>query len=157
MKFNNLSHDEKLDIQKLLINASKAIGGKNHFFTMIEDIRESKQHPLMNKTGKLHFKGGTITWGKEIFKDKIEVLQEVIRMSHGDNLLEIEKPKLKKQTLNSARTLVKLKFKVEYKGEKGFEFIPFSKLTEDYLEIDPLFQVIFFDSIQNTKKIFKYK
>jgi hypothetical protein len=157
MKFNILSHEEKLDIQKIVENAIDALGGKNHFFHMLEDVREAKQHPLMNKTGKFHFKNGTIEWGKEIFKDKIDVLKEVMRTIHGDNLLDIEQPKLKKQTIKAAKTMVKLQFVVSIKESECFSFSPFKTLSDDYIEIDPLFQVIFFDSIHNTKKILKYK
>lgn len=157
MKFNTMSHEEKLEIQKVLKDVIDSLQGKNHFFAMLEDIREATKHPLMNKTGKLHFKNGTISWGKEIFKDKVDVLKEVMQTIHGDNLLEIEQPKLKKQTINAAKTLVKLKFIVSFKDTECFSFSPFKILNEDHIEMDPLFQVIFFDGITNTKKILKYK
>ena len=76
MKFNNLSHEEKLNVQKEIIDCMDNIGGRNYFLSMIENIRESKQFPLLNKTGKYHFENGTILWGKEIFKDKLITLMK---------------------------------------------------------------------------------
>ena len=63
---------------------------------MIEDIRESKKHPLSNKTGKLHFKTGTIAWDKHIFEDKIDVLKKVVINAPKNNLLSVENDKLRK-------------------------------------------------------------
>jgi len=157
MKFNTLSHEEKLEFQKELKNYADKIGGKSHFLKMIEDIKEAKNHPLSNKTGKFHFKDGTITWGKEIYDDKIKILKEVIRTTHSNNLLDIDKTKLKKDTLNAVKTLVKLEFIVEFKNQEGFSFKPFLKVEDEYAELNPIFQVIFFDGLDSVKKFFKYK
>jgi hypothetical protein len=160
MRFNNLSHDEKIDIQKELNNAIEKLNGQFNFFKMLEDIRESKKHPLSNKTGKLHFKTGTITWDKHIFEDKIEVLKKVLINAPKNNLLSVENDKLKKQLVNAAKTMAKLEFILKNKDSKdglGFSFKPFNVLSDEIIEFNPLFQIIFFDSVNNTKKILKYK
>ncbi len=160
MRFNNLSHDEKIDIQKELNNAIEKLNGQFNFFKMLEDIRESKKHPLSNKTGKLHFKTGTITWDKHIFEDKIEVLKKVLINAPKNNLLSVENDKLKKQLVNAAKTMAKLEFILKNKDSKdglGFSFKPFNVLSDEIIELNPLFQIIFFDSVNNTKKILKYK
>ncbi|MBD3840757.1 MAG: hypothetical protein IE909_02520 [Campylobacterales bacterium] len=158
MKFNHLSHDEKLDIQKELLKACDSVGGKNHFFQIIEDVKEASQHPLMNKTGKFHFKDGTITWKKEIFKEKVEFLKQIIKESDEENILgHIEKNKLKKQAINLAKTLVNLEFVVESKKYDGFSFKAIKHFSDENIEIEPMFQLIFFESVNTAKKIFKYK
>jgi len=160
LRFNNLSHDEKLDLQKLLESNIEKIGGKFNFLTMLEDIRESKKHPLCNKTGKLHFKSGTITWDKHIFEDKINLLKQISINCPDNNLLLIEKEKLKKQLLNTIKTMVNLEFVVKNKNKKdgiGFCFKAFHIVNEDNIEFNPLFQIIFFDSINISKTILKYK
>ncbi len=160
MRFNNLSHDEKIDIQKELNDCIEKLNGQFNFFKMIEDIRESKKHPLSNKTGKLHFKTGTIAWDKHIFEDKIDVLKKVVINAPKNNLLSVENDKLRKQLVNAAKTMAKLEFVVKNKDKKdglGFSFKPFNTINDDLIEFNPLFQIIFFDSVNNTKKILKYK
>lgn len=160
MRFNNLSHDEKLDLQKDLESYMEKIGGKFNFLSMLEDIRENEKHPLSNKTGKLHFKTGTISWEKHIFADKIDTLKQIAINSKDDNLLLIEKEKLKKQALNTIKTMANLEFVLKNKNTKdgeGFSFKAFNIIDENNVEFDPIFQIIFFDSVNNTKNILKYK
>jgi coenzyme F420-reducing hydrogenase delta subunit len=160
MRFNILSHDEKLDLQKKLLNKIDLIGGKFNFLTMLEDIREGQKHPLSNKTGKCHFKSGTITWDKHIFEDKIDVLKQIAINAKENNIFLIENEKLKKQALNTIKTMINLEFEVKNKNEKdgeGFSFNPFIKNSDEDIEFDPIFQIIFLDSINNTKNILKYK
>lgn len=160
MRFNNLSHDEKLDLQKELFENIDKLGGKFNFLSMLEVIRENDKHPLTNKTGKMHFKTGTITWDKHIYSDKVDVLKQALINAPRNNILTIENEKLKKQVLNSIKTISKLEFVVKNKDKKdgeGFGFKPFNVISEENIEFDPMFQIIFLDGINNTKKILKYK
>ena len=160
MRFNNLSHDEKLDIQKAVEDKIEKVGGQFNFLTMLEDIREPQKHPLSNKTGKLHFKTGTITWDKHIFADKVDLLKDAARICLEENILSIENLKMRKQLLNTVKTMAKLEFKVKNKNKKdgeGFSFHPFNIKDDTNVEFNPLFQIIFLDSVNNTKKILKYK
>jgi hypothetical protein len=157
MKFNTLSHDEKLDIQKLVQECIDIIGGKNYFFKMIEDIRQSKPHPLLNKTGKYHFTNGTIQWKKEIYKDKIDAIKTILISNNEDNILSITNQKLLKDIKNSIKTLGKLEFVIDTKDGKTYSFKPFKTISDENVELDPMFQIIFFDSLNNTKRILSYK
>lgn len=157
MKFNNLSHDEKLDIQKLVLECMEKVGGKNHFLGMIEQVKDSSQHPLMNKTGKYHFPSGTITWKKQIFKEKVFALKNMLREHNEENILTIKNEKLQKDIQNVIKTLGNLEFLIELKEGEVFTFKPFKVISESNIELDPLFQIIFFDSLNNTKKILDYK
>ena len=156
MRFNTLSHDEKLDLQKDILDLIEKLGGLNHFYKLLEDIRGVRQHPLLNKTGKFHFTNGTITWGKEIYKDKIDAIFEVLKVVQDENILEVSNEKLKKQITNSIRTLGKLVFIIETSDAK-IEIEPFKSIDDNEVRLNHLFQIIFFDSINNTKKILKYK
>ena len=156
MKFNNLSHEEKLKIREIVSNCMDIIGGRNYFLGMIEDIKESKQHPLTNKTGKYHFKNGTITWEKQIFKEKISALKNMLIVHEDDNILTVSNEKLNKDIKNSVKTLGKLEFTIQIKDGNKFKFKPFNTIDHNNVELDPLFQIIFFDSLNNTKKILQY-
>jgi len=157
MKFNNLSHDKKLEIQKLVINCMDTLGGRNYFLGMIEDIKDAKQHPLLNKTSKFHFKHGTISWGKEIYKDKVMAIKNMLIKFSDDNILTIKDDKLQKDIKNSIRTLGKLTYTINIKDGNDYTFSSFNTISEDNVEIDTMFQIIFFDSINNTKYILDYK
>ncbi|MEA3289951.1 MAG: hypothetical protein U9Q04_07220 [Campylobacterota bacterium] len=159
MRFNNLSHDEKLDLKKELENTIEKLGGQFNFLTMLENIREEQKHPLSNKTGKLHFKSGTITWDKHIFEDKVKVLKQISINTKEDNIVSVDNEKIKKQILNTIKTISKLSFKVKNKDQKediALEFKAFNIIDDNNVEFDPIFQIIFLDSVNNTKKILKY-
>ncbi len=157
MKFNNLSHEEKLEIQKIVINCMNTLGGRNYFLGMIEAVKESKQHPLLNKTGKFHFPHGTIFWGKEIYKDKVVTLKNMLISNENDNILDCENLKIKKSISNVIKTLGKLEFVISIDNEEKFKFKPFNTKNDNDVELDPFFQIIFFDSLNNTKRILTYK
>lgn len=157
MKFNNLTHEDKLDIQNLVFECLEKVGGKNHFLGMIEQVKESSQHPLMNKTGKYHFPSGTITWGKQIFKEKVFALKNMLIQHNDENILTIKNDKLQKDIQNTIKTLGNLEFLIESKEGDEFTFKPFKVISESNIELDPIFQIIFFDSLNNTKKILDYK
>jgi len=157
MKFNNLSAEEKLDLQKDVFSCMEIVGGKNHFLGMIENIKDSSQHPLMNKTGKYHFDNGTITWGKQIFKEKVFALKNMLINHQSDNILTIQNEKLQKDIQNTIKTVGKLEFLIETKDGKEFSFKAFTTIDETNIEMDPMFQIIFFDSINNTRRILDYK
>ena len=157
MKFNNLSHEEKLETQKLVLKCMDAVGGRNHFLGMIESIKESTQHPLLNKTGKLHYSNGTINWGKQIFKEKVFALKDMFIKHHDDNILTISNEKLNKEIRNCLKTMGKLEFTITSTEGNDFKFLPFNTISETNVESTPLFQIIFFDSLNNTKRIIDYK
>jgi len=157
MKFNNLSHEEKLETQKLVLKCMDAVGGRNHFLGMIESIKESTQHPLLNKTGKLHYSNGTISWGKQIFKEKVFALKDMFIKHQDDNILTINNEKLNKEIRNCLKTMGKLEFIITSKEDVEFKFLPFKTINETNVETTPLFQIIFFDSLNNTKRIIDYK
>ncbi|MEA3315031.1 MAG: hypothetical protein U9Q30_04175 [Campylobacterota bacterium] len=158
MKFNNLSHDEKLDIQKELLSIIDIMGGKNHFLGLIESVKELKQHPLLNKTAKYHYPTGIISWKKEIYKDKILAIKHfLIKNSEEDNLLNIKETKLQKNIINSIHTVGKLTFTIKTKDDKEYQIKPFNTINDKYIQLNTIFQIIFFDSINNTKKILSYK
>jgi len=157
MKFNNLSHEEKLETQKLVLECMETIGGRNHFLKMIEDIKELSQHPLLNKTGKLHYTNGTISWGKQIFKEKVFALKEMFIQHQEDNILTIKTPKLQKEIQNCLKTMGKLEFIIRSDEGNECKFSPFNTINDKNVEATPLFQIIFFDSLNNTKRILDYK
>ncbi|MEA2049300.1 MAG: hypothetical protein U9O56_01000 [Campylobacterota bacterium] len=157
MKFNNLSHDEKLEIKKLVVDCIDTIGGINYFLKMIEDIKEATNHPLLNKTAKFHFKNGTISWEKQIFKEKVLALKKLLlNNSEDENILNIDDIKLKKEISNTIKVMGKLVFVIKT-NEGEYSFSAFNTINDTNVELDPLFQIIFFDSLNNTKRIYKYK
>jgi hypothetical protein len=157
MKFNNLVHNEKLEIQKHVLQCMDLLDGRNYFLGMLEDIRNAKQHPLLNKTGKFHFKNGIISWNKEIYKDKVTTIKTMLIKYSGDNLFDIKDVKLLKDVKHVINTLAKIVYTIELKDGKTYSFHSFKVISQDNIELDMMFQIIFFDSINNTKRILDYK
>jgi len=157
MRFNNLSHDDKLEIQKIVFKCMETVGGRNHFLGMIESVKDYQQHPLLNKTGKFHFTTGTISWGKQIFKEKVTALKEMFIQHNDDNILNIKNEKLNKEIQNCLKTMGKLEFIIQSKEGEELTFSPFHTINDTNIEVSALFQIIFFDSINNTKRILDYK
>ena len=73
--FNNLNDDEKLYYHKLLTTSANQYGGINFFLQLIEILRGTSPHPLINRHQDFLFELGNIRWGKTIFKDKIELIK----------------------------------------------------------------------------------
>jgi len=156
MKFNNLSHEEKLDLQKKVIDCMETIGGRNHFLGMIESIKEAQQHPLINKTAKCHYKTGTISWSKPIYKEKVIALKNMFIQHNDNNILTIKNEKLQKDIKNTIKTLSNVEFVIKTNDNKEYKFTPFHTVDDKEILVDPIFQILFFDSINNTKKILDY-
>ena len=51
----------------------------------------------------------------------------------------------------------KLEFIIQSKEGEELTFSPFHTINDTNIEVSALFQIIFFDSINNTKRILDYK
>ena len=146
-------------------NCAKTVGGTNFFLGLIEAIKEKKPNALIESSCKVESKELNITWNKIIFKDKSDLLEEVLRShkSYEDqdfNILEDENQKKRKKILNMVKTLAPLEFRVSVKNSQefaGFEFKVFESVDDDYVKINPVFAAIFFCSVEYTKKALKYQ
>lgn len=159
--FDNLSDDEKQAAHESLMACVNAFGGKNFFLQLLEAIRKTKPHPLMNKSCGFRFELGTISWEKVIFADKLELLMRVRKTeSKTGNLLPKQTEKSYKKVLNLVRTLKPIKFTVKPLDENlgnGFETTPFTLIDEHTTRLDPIFDALFFCSIETIKKVLNHK
>ena len=96
-----------------------------------------------------------------IFNDKIQLLQKLKLQEHeGHNILPDPEAKSYKKVLNLVRTLKPVVFTVTPKGipsGQGLIFQPFERIDENTTRLHPLFDVIFFCSVETAKKILNYK
>lgn len=162
--FNNLPEKTKEELHLFMQQAAQKIGGTNYLLSLIESIRRTKPHPLMQKNSQIASNNTIIKWNKVIFKDKVDLIQELLT-AHKENeekdfnLLNTQSPKPKKNIINMARTLSPLEFIVSPQNPKdgeGFSFKAFSHITDDSIIFDPLFIAIFFCSAEFSKKAIKY-
>jgi hypothetical protein len=159
--FNNLTDEEKLRYHELLMTYANNYGGLNFFLQLLEAIRETTPHPLSSKYQDFLFDLGDIRWGKTIFNDKIELIRSTrVARSGEKSFLPKEDEKKYKKVLNLIRTLEPITFSVRPKfredGE-GFDFKAFEKIDEETIKLSPIFEVVFFCSIDTVKKILNYK
>ena len=157
--FNNLTEDEKVELQQQLNDLAQKFGGQNFFLSFLEDIRASKPHPLISAYCDFKNEYADIYWEKVIFKDKLELLQKLrLSESERDNLLPERDEKGYKKALNLVKTLRPIVFEIEIKDREDVEKIePLIVLSESKTKLNPLFDAIFFLSLENVKRILNYK
>lgn len=158
--FNKLSEAEKLKHHKKLLQCANSFGGINFFLLLLEAIRETKPNPLLSENSEFKIDIGTISWNKVIFNDKLQLLLKArVKESERDNFLPKKTEKNYKKILNVVKTLTPIVFTVKPSDKEngnGFFFQAFYKIDENKSKIDPLFDAIFFCSVDSIKKILNY-
>lgn len=158
--FNDLSDEEKKIHHERLLQCANNFGGKNFFLHLLEAIRETKPSPLTAANSEFSMELGTISWNKVIFNDKLQLLLKA-RVNEGkqNNLLPEKDEKNYKKILNLVRTLKPVVFHVKptdkYAGS-GFFFQTFNMIDEETTKLDPLFDAVFFCSMDTVKKVLNY-
>ena len=158
--FNTLSDDEKKLHHNKLLDCATNFGGKNFFLHLLESIRETKPHPLISANSSFKIELGHIEWNKVIFNDKLQLLLKARKNeSKQDNLLPKKNEKNYKKILNVVRTLKPIVFHVKPENSEdgsGFFFQTFDIIDENTTKINPIFDALFFCSVDTVKKVLNY-
>jgi hypothetical protein len=154
---NNPDDAQKQAHHDKLSECAAAFGGVNYFLQLVEAIRGFKPHPLTAKNCEFRFALGTIKWGKVIFDDKLAILLKARQgESKNGNLLPSPEDKSYKNVMNLVRALNPIVFEVKPKNMKdgeGFSVHPFDVVSESVTRLNPVFDALFFRSIDTVKKI----
>ncbi|MCP4970605.1 MAG: hypothetical protein GY932_08440 [Arcobacter sp.] len=161
MDFNKLDINTKENLHLEITSFANSVGGKNFFLKMIEEIRDIKPNPLLNKSGSFHTSRIKVTLTKSMFKDTFNTLFESIRREDksGDMLNGIA-PKEYKATMNMMRALAKVDLNVAPKKEEdgtGFHLSILDTSEEKKTKVTFIFKVIFFYHLDEAKKALSYK
>ena len=144
-----------------MIQCANNFGGKNFFLHLLEAIRETKPHPLTAGSTQFSIELGTIEWNKVIFNDKLQVLLKArVNESTQDNFLPDPDAKNYKKILNVVRTLKPIVFHVTPAHKEdgaGFFFQTFDTIDENITKLNPVFDAIFFSSVETVKKVLNYE
>jgi len=113
--FNKQNEDEKALLHLLMTKSANSIGGTNFLLGLIEAMKEKKPNALMFKDCKIESAEASIRWNKIVFKDKLDILEELIRTHKSVdgvkfNILENESTKKRKKILNMVKTLAPIEF-----------------------------------------------
>ena len=158
--FNNLDDAAKSAYHKQLTKCADAFGGTNFFLQLLEAIRKTKPHPLTAKHSEFRFSRGIVKWEKVIFKDKFTLLTAIrVTENEDGNLLPAEDDKSYKKVMNLLRTLQPIVFEVFPKNQKdgeGFSFHAFDIVDKEITRINPVFDALFFCSVDTIKKVLSY-
>ena len=159
--FNNLTDEEKLHFHTLLMTAANNYGGLNFFLQLVEALRETSPHPLTSRHQDFLFDLGDLRWGKTIFNDKVLLIKETrLNRAKEESFLPNVEEKKHKKILNLIRTLDPITFSVRPnlrdEGE-GFDFKAFNTDENKNVTLNPLFEALFFCSLDTVKKILNYK
>jgi len=159
--FNSLTDDEKQSYHEKLLECANNFGGMNFFLQLLEAIRETKPHPLIAANSEFKIGLGTIKWNKVIFNDKLQLLLKArVNEQEQNNFLPAPDAKSYKKVLNVVRTLKPIVFHVtpELKEDgAGFFFQPFDIIDDNTTKLNPIFDAIFFCSVESVKKMLNYE
>jgi len=159
--FNLLSDEEKQLHHEILLKCADNFGGKNFFLHLLEAIRQTKPHPLTASNMAFDIELGGISWNKVIFNDKLQLLLKARKNeSKQNNFLPNTEEKNYKKILNVVRTLKPIVFHVKPTNSKdgtGFFFQPFDIIDENKTKLNPLFDALFFCSVDTVKKLLNYE
>ena len=162
--FNKQNDDTKELLHILMKKIADNVGGANFLLGLIEEMKKQKPNALMYKHTKIETEQLTISWNKIVFKDKLDILEEVLhshKSSEGQdfNVLESDNAKKSKKILNMVKALAPITFVVTPKDEingGGFDFKVFESIEDDNVKINPIFVAMFFCSTDFTKRALKY-
>ncbi|WP_309496108.1 hypothetical protein [Sulfurovum sp.] len=158
--FNNLTDEEKKLHHEKLLECANNFGGKNFFLQLLEAVRETKPHPLTSGSHAFEIELGAITWNKVIFNDKLQLLLKARKNeSKQENLLPNKDEKNYKKILNVVRTLKPIVFHVkpaDPEDGSGFFFQAFNIIDENTTKLNPVFDALFFCSVDTVKKVLNY-
>jgi len=158
ISYNSLDDLTKQNLKKEINDCALALGGKNHFLHLLEEIRKERHHPLMAKNSSFRFSYGTVKWGKVIFKDKVHLLIKMTKdRENNGNLMSKKGGRKYKTVMNLLRTLGPMKFEIRPKNNKdgdGFNLHPFDIIDENTSHLNFMFDVVFFLPIHIVKQVF---
>ncbi len=163
--FTKQNQDAKAFIHLFMEKASQSVGGTNFLLGLIEAMKTKRPNPLMSKEKKISSNKTSISWNKVVFKDKIDVLEEILleyRSSENSdlNILNYDNAKKRKIILNMLKTLAPIEFLVKPQNPndgEGFSFKIFDIVDENDVKLNPIFIAMFFCSTEFTKKALKYE
>ena len=158
ISYNSLDDLTKQNLKKEINDCALALGGKNHFLHLLEEIRKERHHPLMAKNSSFRFSYGTVKWGKVIFKDKVHLLIKMTKdQENNGNLMPKKGDRKYKTVMNLLRTLGPMKFEIRPKNNKdgdGFNLHPFDIIDENTSHLNFMFDIVFFVPIHIVKQVF---
>jgi len=159
--FNTLNNEDKKIQHEQILQYAESFGGKNFFLHLLEAIRETKPHPLTAGNSEFNMELGSIKWNKVIFNDKLQLLQKArVNETKQNNLLPATDEKSYKKILNLVRTLKPIVFHVKPANKEdgtGFFFQAFDIIDKDTTKLNPIFDALFFCSVESVKKALNYK
>ena len=163
--FNKQSEDTKALIHLFMKKAAENVGGANFLLALIEAMKTKKPNPLMFKGCQIASENTIIKWNKVVFKDKVEVLEEILAAHRSSedpsvNILSDKSDKKKKMIINMVRTLAPVEFVVtpqNHKDGTGFDFKVFETIEDDNVVLNPIFIAMFFCSTEFIKKALKHQ
>jgi len=163
--FNKQSEDTKALIHLFMKKAAENVGGTNFLLALIEAMKTKKPNALMFKGCQIASEHTIIKWNKVIFKDKVEVLEEILAAHRSSenpdfNILSDKSDKKKKAIINMVRTLAPVEFMVtpqNHNDGSGFNFKVFETIEDDNVVLNPIFIAMFFCSTEFIKKALKYE
>jgi hypothetical protein len=78
--YNKQNDDTKELLHLLMMKSADSVGGANFLLGLMEEMKKHKPNALMFKHTKIESEQLTLSWNKIVFKDKLDILEEVQRI-----------------------------------------------------------------------------
>ncbi|MEA1916184.1 MAG: hypothetical protein U9N42_01515 [Campylobacterota bacterium] len=156
---NKLSDTERQKYVDELREYVNSFCGVNFFLLLIESLRKSESHPLTSGKKVFNSSKSSIKWNKVIFNDKLQLLKKIrLDMNEDGNLVPTKSDKSYKKVMNLLRTLAPLEVEIIPDSEDNSKRIllkAFDIIDEKTTKLNPMFDAIFFCSVDSIKKALK--
>lgn len=158
MNIKNLSAEEKKLLSQELNSYVESVGGNRNFYELLETLRVRKPNPILNKSCVVEYPEGLIKWNKVLHQDKYVLLKEAMEERRSDNILPGKDHKKYKKILNMLKALKPITFSIQPIKEHGdgFTFNIIDSVKEEKTTLNPIFEIMFFSSIDLVKKILAF-
>ena len=161
MNFNKLDLKIKEQVHRELTDFASNLGGVNFLLKFVEDIKEEKTHPLLNKSSTYHFSKGKVLWNKLIYKDTLSLLSNTIKEEEKeDYFLNDFTKKKQKEIINMKKALKPVNIRIIPKDKKdgeGFSISIIDSKNEENIKISFMFKILFFYNVSFIKQAINYR
>jgi predicted lipoprotein len=160
MDFYKLPTEYKQKLHVAMTDIAVSFGGVNFFLTLIELLRHTKPHPILNESAVFHYDKGKIQWSKSIRKESLTQLFHAINKEYqGMDALQDLSPKEHKAMLNMIKALKSVTFSVSSKDASfvSFDFNLFESQEKENNNLSLVFKTLFFYPFDFIKKSLQYK
>jgi hypothetical protein len=158
MYLKKLTQEEKSSLAKELRSYVETVGGNRNFYELLETLRVRKPNPILSKRIVVEYPEGLVKWNKIIHQDNYILLKTAMEDRNSENLLPAKNHKKYKKILSMIKAFYPIEFEIIPIREfgEGFNFKIIKSSDDEKTVLNPIFELMFFTSIDYVKVILNH-